>query len=185
MTTSSWQLRGATRDAQSVTADWNPVQPGTIHDVRVLESRWVIKSSGRLTELFRADWFEHHVQVGQVFQVVLNGGDISAWHVHGHTTDRLFVASGHARLALFDARADSPSHQRVMELLLDAHRPRLVIVPPGVWHGIQNLDNGPALILNMPDKAYDYESPDHWRLPSSTDVIPYTFNQGTGIDASR
>ena len=113
--------------------------------------------------------------VDQVFQVILNAHGISAWHVHGHTIDRLFIASGHARVVLYDARLESPSHGRVMELLLDEHRPQLVVVPPGVWHGVQNLDNVPAMVVNMPDKAYNYERPDHWRLPQDTSEIPYTF----------
>ncbi|HEY0872210.1 MAG TPA: dTDP-4-dehydrorhamnose 3,5-epimerase family protein [Vicinamibacterales bacterium] len=174
-TNPSWQLTGATQDAQSVTADWQPVKAGGIHGVRLLESRWVVKSNGRLAELFRADWFAGRIHVDQVFQVILNAHGISAWHVHGHTLDRLFIARGHARVVLYDARAESPSHGSVMELLLDEHRPQLVVVPPGVWHGVQSLDNAPATIVNMPDRAYNYESPDHWRLPPDTGEIPYSF----------
>ncbi len=33
----------------------------------------------------------------------------------------------------------------------------------------------PAVIVNMPDRAYDYDNPDHWRLPPTTRQIPYTF----------
>lgn len=179
----SWQLAGASRDAQSVTADWMPVEPMAIRGVTVLESRWVIKSNGRLTELFRTNWFGERVHVDQVFHVILNGRGISAWHVHEHTTDRLFIASGHARLVLYDARAESPSHGRVQELLLDERRPQLVVVPPGVWHGVENLDRVPALIVNMPDRAYDYQTPDHWRLPPTTNEIPYRFG-GDAPDAS-
>lgn len=174
----SWQLPGAKPDAQSVTADWMPVRSATIHDVRILEARWVVKSNGRLAELFRADWFEGHIHVDQVFQVILNGHGISAWHVHGQTVDRLFIARGHARVVLYDARVESPSHRRVMELLLSEHRPQLIVVPPGVWHGVQNLDNAPAVIVNMPDKAYVYDGPDHWRLPQDTTEIPYRFTAG-------
>jgi hypothetical protein len=31
----------------------------------------------------------------------------------------------------------------------------------------------------MPDRAYRYEAPDHWRLPSDTDQIPYVFQPST------
>jgi dTDP-4-dehydrorhamnose 3,5-epimerase len=184
MSKPSWQLAGASRDAQSVTADWMPARALAIRDVTVLESRWVIKSNGRLTELFRADWFGQRVQIDQVFHVLLNGHCISAWHVHEHTTDRLFVAGGHARVVLYDSRSESASYGRVLELLLSEHRPQLVVVPPGIWHGVENVDHVPALIVNMPDRAYDYEDPDHWRLPPTTSEIPYTFRGAAGAGAS-
>lgn len=171
----SWQLSGAARDEQSITADWTPLRSPAIHDVRILEARWVNKSNGRLAELFRADWFGEQAHVDQVFHVLLNGHGISAWHVHEHTIDRLFIATGHVRVVLFDARSDSPSHGRIVELLLSGYRPQLVVVPAGVWHGVQNLDRATAVIVNMPDKAYDYEKPDHWRLPQNTREIPYSF----------
>jgi dTDP-4-dehydrorhamnose 3,5-epimerase len=171
----SWQLPGATRDAQSVTSDWMPTQSPAIHDVTIVESRWVNKGNGRLVELFRGDWFAQPVTVDQIFHVVLNGHRVSAWHVHEETTDRLFIAGGHARIVLYDTRSSSPSYGRIMEILLTEHRPQLVIVPPGIWHGVENVDDQPATIVNMPDRAYNYEDPDHWRLPADTTEIPYTF----------
>lgn len=180
----SWQLPGATRDGQSVTPDWRPAAPPVIPDVSILESRWVNKGNGRLTELFRGDWFEGAAAIGQVFHVVLNGNGVSAWHVHERTTDRIFIASGHVRLVLYDARSESPAAGRVMEVLLSEHRPQLVVIPPGIWHGVQNLDHVPALIVNMPDRAYDYRHPDHWRLPPDTSEIPHRFGSTRGTGSS-
>lgn len=173
--TPSWQLPGSTRDAQSVTSDWMPTRSPAIHDVTILESRWVNKSNGRLVELFRGDWFSEPMTVDQIFHVVLNGHGISAWHVHEQTTDRLFVASGHVRVVLYDCRSESGSYRRIMEVILTAHRPQLVVVPPGIWHGVENVHDEPATIVNMPDRAYVYDHPDHWRLPPDTSAIPYSF----------
>lgn len=171
----SWQLEGTVRDAQSVTADWMPVRSAAIHDVVVFESRWVNKANGRLIELYRREWLGPEAHVDQVFHVVLAPGGLSAWHVHGETVDRLYVASGHARVVLYDARRESPTYRQVLELLLSEYRPQLVVVPAGVWHGVENLGSDPAVIVNMPDRAYQYENPDHWRLPPSTSEIPYRF----------
>jgi dTDP-4-dehydrorhamnose 3,5-epimerase len=172
---SSCRLPGATRDAQSVTADWMPAQAPAIHDVRFIEPRWVNKFNGRLVELFRRDWFDDRVEIDQVFHVVLNAHRVSAWHAHEHTTDRLFVAAGHVHIVLYDSRVESPSRGRLMQLLVSEHRPQLVIVPPGIWHGVENVNSEPAVIVNMPDRAYEYEQPDHWRLPPDTIEIPYAF----------
>ena len=180
----SWQLPGASADAQSVTADWMPVQSAVIPDVKILEARWVNKSNGRLVELFRRDWFGMDVEIEQVFHVVLNPYRVSAWHVHEHTTDRLFVPSGHVSVVLYDTRSESPARGRIMELLVSEHRPQLVVVPPGVWHGVENVGSEPATIVNMPDRAYEYEHPDHWRLPPDTSEIPYTFRRAAGSGPS-
>jgi dTDP-4-dehydrorhamnose 3,5-epimerase len=48
-----------------------------------------------------------------------------------------------------------------------------VVIPIGVWHGLQNLGTSDALVLNLPSQAYNYKDPDHWRLPYDTDEIPY------------
>jgi dTDP-4-dehydrorhamnose 3,5-epimerase len=40
---------------------------------------------------------------------------------------------------------------------------------------VQNIGDGPAAVLNAVDRAYDYEDPDHWRLPADTPEIPYRF----------
>jgi len=52
-----------------------------------------------------------------------------------------------------------------------------VVVPPGVWHGLIATGIVPALVLNLPDRAYAYEEPDHWRLPPDSPQIPYRFER--------
>ena len=175
MSTTSWQLPGSERDVQSVTSDWLPVARPTIHDVGIFESRWVNKSNGRLAELYRRDWLGPDAHIDQVFHVVLTPGGVSAWHVHGETVDRLSVAAGQVRLVLYDARDHSPTHRQILELVLSEYRPQLIVVPPGVWHGVENVGRDFAVIVNMPDRAYRYDEPDHWRLPASTGEIPYRF----------
>jgi dTDP-4-dehydrorhamnose 3,5-epimerase len=63
----------------------------------------------------------------------------------------------------------------VNEFRFGAVRPALIAVPPGIWHGVRNLSDAPGLLLNLPDQAYNYEDPDHWRLPPDSDKIPYRF----------
>jgi dTDP-4-dehydrorhamnose 3,5-epimerase len=49
----------------------------------------------------------------------------------------------------------------------------LVVIPPGVWHGVRNLENGDSTYVSLFDCAYDYADPDEWRLPPDTPAIPY------------
>ena len=167
-------LEGARKDAQSVTAEWSTLQPA-LEGVCVREVRHVPKRDGLLTEIFRGEWLPASARVDQVFQVRLEPGAISAWHTHRYTMDRLFVTEGLVRIVLFDARAGSRSHGRVTELRHGLARPALVVVPPGIWHGLQNLSSSPSAVLNLVDRAYDYEDPDHWRLPLDTGHIPFRF----------
>jgi dTDP-4-dehydrorhamnose 3,5-epimerase len=50
-----------------------------------------------------------------------------------------------------------------------------VVIPPRVWHGLQNLDATDSTFVNYFDLQYDYRAPDDWRLPQDTDEIPYRF----------
>jgi dTDP-4-dehydrorhamnose 3,5-epimerase len=169
-------LLKAVRDPVSITADWSPLQD-PIDGVLVREVKNVVKRNGDvLCEIFRSEWFENDV-VNQVFQSVLNPGSISAWHAHRQTTDRLFVSSGLIRIVLFDARDGSPTTGRVNEYRFGAVRPALLIIPAGVWHGVENISSTPAVLLNIVDAAYQYNDPDHWRLPADSDKIPYRFSR--------
>ena len=174
-TRSAPPLPGATKDEQSVTADWTVIQEA-IDGARLVEVRNVIANTGHTTEIFRRDWFpDVDVEVDQVFQVTLGAHGVSAWHVHMDTTDRLFVNAGQVKIVLFDARPASPTSGLVNDFRLGDRRPGLVIVPAGVWHGIQNLQAAESRVLNLVDRAYEYQDPDHWRLPADTEQIPYSF----------
>lgn len=176
---SDWLLEGATRDVQSITAEWQVPDPDLIDGVRLREARNVMRGTGRLTELWRSDWHLDDGPVDQVFQNLLDPGSVSAWHAHEHTTDRLAVHLGQLTVVLFDARAGSPTHGRLNELHLSEHRPTLVVVPPKVWHGVVNRSGSLAGLINLVDRAYAYESPDHWRVPADSPAIPYRIVPGT------
>ncbi len=171
------ELLGAKRDRQSVTHDWQPVQ-ALIAGIEVREVRNVVKDNGYLTEIWRADSGLAPEAVGQLFQVAIEAHGLSAWHVHEQVTDRLFANHGLLKIVLYDARPASPTRGRVNVFRCGTARPMLIVVPPGIWHGVQNLATERALLLNMPDRAYQYASPDHWRLPPDTDRIPYSFASG-------
>lgn len=169
-----WLLDGAVKDRQTVTASWSPTDQRLIDGVTVREIVNVPKQNGYLTEIFRRDW-NHGIDVDQVFQTVLNAAAISAWHAHATTTDRIFVSFGLMRIALYDARENSSTRGLVNEFRFGTVRPALIIVPPRVWHGVQNLSAESSALLNLVDRAYDYDDPDHWRLPPDDPSIPFRF----------
>ncbi len=171
-------IEGASKDAQRMGPDWLPAQT-VIAGVRVIEVRNVSRGRGLLTEVFRADWRADGAGVDQVFQVWLGPREVSAWHAHRRTRDRLFANFGAVRIVLYDARAGSPSFGVINEFRFGEHRPALVVVPPGVWHGVENLRDEHSGVLNLVDRAYAYRDPDHWRLPTDTPQIPFSFASAT------
>ena len=172
-------LRGMKKDAQSITADWELLRP-LIDGVQIKEVRHVPKENGHLTEIWRTDWALDTGTVKQVFQVLLKPGGVSAWHTHQSTTDRLFANHGLVKVVLYDARPGSATHGCLNLFRIGTVRPTLVIVPPGVWHGVENISAEPSLLLNLVDQAYQYEDPDHWRLPANSEQIPYRFSSSKG-----
>jgi dTDP-4-dehydrorhamnose 3,5-epimerase len=171
-------IQGARKDSQSTTADWTPVGEEQIAGVVRKEVRNVVKDSGHLCELYRRDWQLDGKPVEQVFIMMLEPGGVSAWHCHRTTTDRLAVASGNAHLVLYDDREDSPTRGLVNHFRMGHLRPMVVVIPPMVWHGVATLGSLPAIVVNMVDVAYDYEDPDHWRIPADDPQAPYRFASG-------
>ena len=96
------------------------------------------------------------------------------------TVDRLFVNQGHLKVVLYDGREESPTRGQVMELHVGDARPAFLVIPIGVWHGLQNLGASDALVLNYPTNPYNYKDPDHYRLPYDSEEIPYTWKTTGG-----
>jgi len=108
--------------------------------------------------------------------------DRDRWHVHKIQTDRFVVAVGEMILALYDGRADSPTHDRLEAIRMSGapfDRPSLgakeeiptflVPIPPGVYHCIGNLSSHPFILVNAPTELYN--PADEGRVPFS-DVVP-------------
>ena len=76
----------------------------------------------------------------------------------------------HAAAPGFDA---SPTAGQTDEFFLGEHRPLLVRVPPGLWHGWKCTSTEEAFIVNAPTEVYKYDDPDQLELPHDTPAIPY------------
>ena len=167
-------LPGARKDDARITPDWDS-RGDLIADVQVKEARNVVTRNGVTTELYRADWGVGPGAIEHAIRVSLRGRAVSAWHCHLVQTDHIFAVHGAIRLVLFDDREGSATRGRVNEFHLSLLRPTLVVFPPGVWHGIQNVMDDESAFVNFVDHAYRHDDPDEWRLPPDTAAIPYRF----------
>jgi dTDP-4-dehydrorhamnose 3,5-epimerase len=148
-----------------------------IEGVRFRPTRPAPHDDGHLTEVARASWEVLDAPIVQVHMTTTFPGRIRAWGLHQSSTDRLFVAAGLVRIVIFDGREDSPTFREINELVISEKNPGLAIIPPNLYHGWKNVGPTEAIIINMPDKMYDYESPDalhmSWDSDTACRLIPY------------
>ncbi len=172
-------LTSARKDGQLVTPAWQSVQ-APIDGVATHEVLHVPRDHGVITETYRPEWDPTGLPIVHVYQSRLYPGAIGAWSCHAKTVDRLFVNQGHLKVVLYDGREESATRGGIMEVHVGDVRPTFVVIPIGVWHGLQNVGATDALMLNYPSRAYDYRDPDHYRLPYDSEEIPYRWVPSSG-----
>ncbi len=98
-------------------------------------------------------------------------GVAKAWHVHQRQVDWWYCALGTIKVALYDARSDSPTHGELQELLMgEGHPPMVLKIPPGVAHGYRVL-SGPAHIFYI--VSHEYDGTDEGRIAHDDPEIGY------------
>jgi dTDP-4-dehydrorhamnose 3,5-epimerase len=127
---------------------------------------------GYLFEILRCD-DEIFEEFGQAYITACYPGVVKAWHAHSRQDDFFCCVDGMAKVVLYDARDDSPTRGEIQEFFMGDRNPALLKIPSGVYHGFTALGTGRCLILNIPTRSYDRESPDELRLPWDTPEIPY------------
>jgi len=147
-----------------------------IDGVKVKELTVIPDDRGRLMEILRADE-ELYGQFGQVYLTTTLPGVVKAWHCHHLQTDNICCVAGMIRLALYDERDGSPTFGLVNDFYLGVHRPRLVQVPPYVYHGWKSVGLEEALIVNTVTHPYNPEAPDEYRLPAHESHIPFSWER--------
>ena len=162
------------RDKQIVTPTGKLVYR-PIEGVKVREMHTLMDYRGELTEIWNPDWDFHGGGVPFVYHVECAPGSIRAWVVHQKQSDRLYFSSGRMQIVLFDDRKDSSTKGVVNELYFGTSRKALLLIPPGVFHGVRNVGIDSAWFINMPDRPYNHENPDKLRLPLENDLIPFKF----------
>ncbi len=132
---------------------------------------------GHVTEVARASWEILGAPLVQVHITTTLPGRVRGWGLHQRNTDRLFVVSGLVKIVLFDGRNDSPTRGAINEFVLSEKNPGLLLVPPNLYHGWKNIGTSEAIVINMPDRMYDYDEPDALDLPwdsaAAQRIIPY------------
>jgi len=145
-----------------------------IQGVKTKELRTISDERGWLTEILRCD-DEIFEKFGQVYLTTAYPGVVKAWHYHKKQTDNFTCIKGMMKVALYDAREDSPTYKEINEYFIGERNPLLIAVPPLVYHGFKAIGTETAFFLSIPTLPYNYEEPDEFRLPPDTKEIPYNW----------
>jgi dTDP-4-dehydrorhamnose 3,5-epimerase len=150
-----------------------------IEGVAVKELNLIPDERGFLLEVLRSDdpLFQ---RFGQAYITAAYPGVVKAWHYHTKQTDHFCVVKGMAKVVLYDAREGSPTHGEVNEFCIGEQRPRLVVIPPLVYHGYKNIGTELVLLLNLPTEVYNYAEPDEHRAPPHGGGVPYDWGRRDG-----
>jgi dTDP-4-dehydrorhamnose 3,5-epimerase len=143
-----------------------------IEGVRVVELVRHADDGGAMTELARltdgrvaglTDFVARQVNYSEMAP-----GTIKAFHLHSRQTDVWFVPpSDRMLVVLLDVRGGSATEGVRQRLVLGHGASRLVVIPPGVAHGVRNIGETPGRILYFTDTHFSPEPAtcDEGRLP--------------------
>ncbi len=164
--------RAAIRDIATVTKDGVLLAEG-IQGVRTFSPPVHTDHRGRVFEVFpgrNAFWDEDIVYC---YAWTIRPNMVKGWGLHQEKVDRYTLINGEIITVLCDARADSPTHGQVQQVVLSEQGVRQVRIPTGVWHMNVNVCQVEAHLINHPTRPYQHDNPDRLVLPWNTDAIPY------------
>ena len=143
-----------------------------IDGVKLKELNVIPDDRGSLMEMWRSDDPDFQA-FGQVYMTTVYPGIVKGWHYHKKQTDHFVCVSGMAKVALHDGREGSSTKGETDEFVIGWQNQKLLIIPPGVYHGFTAVGTEPASIINVPTELYDYDDPDEFRRPFDDPDISY------------
>ena len=146
-----------------------------IEGVKKKELKVIPDERGRLMEILRDDdgFFE---RFGQVYTTTVYPGVVKAWHYHEQQTDNVVCIHGMIKLVLCDWRKESKTCRQIMEIFMVEHNPLLVQIPPMVLHGWKGMGEKESIVVNIPNRHYEYDKPDELRLPYDSLEVGYDWS---------
>ncbi len=127
----------------------------------------------RKTDPFFAEGF------AQLSHSLMHPGVAKAWHIHKTQIGWWYVPIGVLKVALYDARADSPTKGVLQELFMGGeHGYSVLKIPAGVAHGCK-ATGGTAHLLYVTSNVYD--TAEEGRIPFDDAEIGYDWISGPTI----
>jgi UDP-2-acetamido-2,6-beta-L-arabino-hexul-4-ose reductase len=109
-------------------------------------------SRGSFTEFLRTS-------EGQISVNILSPGSIKGNHWHHTKNEKFLVISGEGVIRFRD-----PSDTRITEYYIDGNNLRVIDVPPGYTHSIENIGDEDMVTLIWANECFNPENPDTYAL---------------------
>ena len=172
-------LAAAVRDKRTVDDQRKSIAP-LLDGMSIRESVRHDDERGSVTEIYDPRWNWHPDPLVFSYLFTIRPGLVKGWGLHKMHEDRYFVISGELELVLYDPRPESSTYGKICKVYLSGARPALINVPRHVWHADHNIGTSDLVVVNSPTIQYDHSSPDKYRMPIDTDLIPYDFGPAKG-----
>jgi dTDP-4-dehydrorhamnose 3,5-epimerase len=172
-------LAAARRDQQMATPEGEQVRQLT-DGVRIRPLPVHADLRGSVCELFDVRWGWHDEPLVFAYAFTIRPGVVKGWSLHKEHEDRYVLIQGEMDLVLFDPRPESSTYGKVCKITLTSNQRCIVNIPRNVWHADHNIGSTDVLAVNFPTICYDHASPDKYRLPVGTDLIPHSFGNAIG-----
>ena len=150
-----------------------------IEGVTVKKLKVIPDERGRVMEILRSD-DEIFRKFGQVYLSVAYPGVVKGWHYHKVQTDYFTIVKGMMKVVLYDGRPESPTQGEVNEFFIGELNPLLIVIPPGVLHGMKAIGGAPGYLVNCPTEPYRYDGPDEYRVDPHESDVPYDWDAVDG-----
>jgi dTDP-4-dehydrorhamnose 3,5-epimerase len=144
-----------------------------IHDVVVTPLKQFADERGTVMHMLRSD-AKVFAGFGEIYFSCVYAGAVKAWHLHRRTVCNYAVPHGQIRLALYDARVDSPTRGAVQEIVMGEGNYCLVTIPPMIWSGFKGLGSTMSIVANCSSLPHDPTGNE--RLDPFRNDIPYAWD---------
>jgi dTDP-4-dehydrorhamnose 3,5-epimerase len=152
-----------------------PIDAGEVHELpplpegmRVRRLRSQGDARGSTHEIYDPSWELHDAPIVYAHAFTILPGKAKGWGRHRGHDDRYALLKGSIEIALYDARADSPTTGLTARIAITEDLRRMVTIPAGVWHATRNIGDCEAIVMDLPTVPYCHENPDKWTLPLDT-----------------
>ena len=118
-----------------------------INGVKITPLKIISDNRGSVMHMLRSD-SQVFEKFGEIYFSTIKFNSIKAWHLHKEATLNYACIKGKVKLALYDARENSPTSGKYQEIVLSPLNYFLITIPSNIWNGFKGLDKEDSMIAN-------------------------------------